>query len=42
LAEDVTEEEIIESQKRGQRSGYFIRIASTAKSYYYKKIKTSG
>jgi len=42
LAEDVTEEEIIESQKRFAESGYFVEPASATSLYAVKKLKKSG
>ena len=42
LAEDATEEEIIESQKRLAESGYFIEPASATSLYAIKKLKSAG
>lgn len=42
LAEDVTEEEIIESQKRLAESGYFVEPASATSLYAIKKLRETG
>ncbi|WP_051227899.1 threonine synthase [Gillisia sp. JM1] len=42
LAEDVTEEEIIESQKRLAESGYFVEPASATSLFAIKKLKQAG
>lgn len=42
LAEDVTEEEIIESQKRLAESGYFVEPASATSLYAIKKLREIG
>lgn len=42
LAEDVTEEEIIESQKRLAESGYFVEPASATSLYAIKKLNDTG
>lgn len=42
LAEDVTEEEIVESQKRLAESGYFVEPASATSLYAIRKLKGSG
>jgi len=42
LAEDVTEEEIIESQKKLAESGYFVEPASATSLYAIKKLRQAG
>lgn len=42
LAEDVTEEEIIESQRRLAESGYFVEPASATSLYAIKKLRAAG
>ena len=42
LAEDVTEEEIIESQKLLAESGFFVEPASATSLYAIKKLRDSG
>jgi threonine synthase len=42
LAEDVTEEEIVESQKRLAESGYFVEPASATSLFAIKKLKQAG
>ena len=42
LAEDVTEEEIIESQKRLAESGYFVEPASATSLFAIKKLRLAG
>jgi len=42
LAEDVTEDEIVESQKRLAESGYFVEPASATSLYAIKKLRAAG
>ena len=42
LAEDVSEEEILESQKRLAEAGYFVEPASATSLYAVKKLKAQG
>ncbi len=42
LAEDVTEEEIIESQKRLAESGFFVEPASATSFFAIKKLRQAG
>jgi threonine synthase len=42
LAEDVTEEEILESQKRLAEAGYFVETASATSFYAVKRMKAQG
>lgn len=42
LAEDVTEEEILESQRKLGEAGYFVEPASATSLYAVKKLKSAG
>jgi threonine synthase len=42
LAEDVTEEEILESQRELAKSGYFVEPSSATSLYAVKKLKQAG